>query len=93
MIHSLLCHNEQRKLRVAFYFSLAREFVGADGSDGERVNFLKELGFSDIDALHIVLAEKCGADYFVTRDDDIGNPAPLFRGCEDCAGGALWSAG
>jgi hypothetical protein len=31
---------------------LAREFVGTDDSDVERVNFLKELGFSDIDALH-----------------------------------------
>jgi len=63
--------DEQRKLRVASYLSLAREFVGANGSDVERVNFLKELGFSDIDALHIALAEKCEADYFVTCDDDI----------------------
>jgi len=63
--------DEQRKLRVTSYFSLAREFVGTDGSDVERENFLRELGFSDIDALHIALAEKCGADYFVTCDDDI----------------------
>ena len=63
--------NEQRRLRVASYFSLAREFVGTDSSDGERVNYLKQLGFSDIDALHIALAEKCGADYFVSCDDDI----------------------
>jgi len=47
------------------------EFVGTDSSDGERVNFLKQLGFSDIDALHIALAEKCGADYFVSCDDAI----------------------
>lgn len=63
--------NEQRKQRVASYFSLAREFVVTDGSDVERVNFLRELGFSDIDALHIALAEKCRADYFVTCDDNI----------------------
>ena len=37
----------------------------------ERVNVLKELGFPDIDALHVALAEKARADYFVTCDDDI----------------------
>ena len=65
------CLDEQRKVRVASYFSLAREFVGADFSDVERVNFLKELGFPDIDALHVASAEKARADYFVTCDDDI----------------------
>lgn len=63
--------DEQRKARIASYFSLAREFVGADFSDMERVNVLKELGFPDIDALHVALAEKARADYFVTCDDDI----------------------
>jgi predicted nucleic acid-binding protein len=63
--------DEQRKVRVASYFNLAREFVGADFSDEERVNVLKKLGFPDIDALHIALAEKSRADYFVTCDDDI----------------------
>jgi predicted nucleic acid-binding protein len=63
--------DEQRKARIASYFSLAREFVGADFSDMERVNVLKELGFPDIDALYVALAEKARADYFVTCDDDI----------------------
>ena len=63
--------DEQRKVRVASYFNLAREFVGADFSDEERVNVLKELGFPDIDALHVASAEKSRADYFVTCDDDI----------------------
>jgi len=63
--------NEQRKARIASYFRLAREFVGADFSDMERVNVLKKLGFPDIDAFHIALAEKARADYFVTCDDDI----------------------
>jgi len=63
--------NEQRKSRVASYFSLAREFARTDASDVERVNFLRELGFSDIDALHMALSEKCRADYFVTCDDNI----------------------
>jgi predicted nucleic acid-binding protein len=63
--------DEQRKVRVASFFNLAREFVGADFSDEERVNVLKELGFPDMDALHIALAEKSQADCFVTCDDDI----------------------
>jgi predicted nucleic acid-binding protein len=63
--------DEQRKVRVASYFSLAQEFVGVVYSDVERVSFLKESGFTDIDALHIALAEKSRADYFVTCDDDI----------------------
>jgi len=65
--------DEQRKVRVASYFNLAREFVGADFSDEERVIFLKGLGFPDMDALHVALAEKSQADYFVTCDDDIIN--------------------
>ena len=32
---------------------------------------MRELGFSDIDALHIALAEKVRADYFITCDDEI----------------------
>jgi predicted nucleic acid-binding protein len=63
--------DEQRKVRVASFFNLAREFVGADLSDVERAHFLKELGFPGIDALHVALAEKARADYFVTCDDDI----------------------
>lgn len=63
--------NEQRKRRVASYFNLAREFVRVDFSDGEIINFLKELGFAPIDALHIALAEKSQTDYFVTCDDAI----------------------
>jgi predicted nucleic acid-binding protein len=63
--------NEQRKNRVASYFHLAQEFIEIDDSDLERVKFLKELGCSDIDALHIALAEKAKADYFVTCDDEI----------------------
>ena len=63
--------DEQRKRRVASYFNLAREFVRVNFSDGERINFLKELGFAPIDALHIALAEKSQTDYFVTCDDAI----------------------
>jgi predicted nucleic acid-binding protein len=72
--------DEQRKARIASYFSLARESVGADFSDMERVNVLKKLGFPDIDAFHIALAEKARADYFVTCDDDI---IKLYKGIKD----------
>lgn len=63
--------NEQRKSRVASYFYLAQEFIEIEDSELERVKFLKELGYSDIDALHIALAEKAKVDYFVTCDDEI----------------------
>jgi len=65
--------DEQRKIRVASYFHLAQEFIRIDDSDIERVRFLKGLGFSDIDALHIALAERSNADYFITCDADIIN--------------------
>ena len=63
--------DEQRKVRVASYFNLTQELVVADFSDLERANALKELGFPDMDALHVALAEKSRADCFVTCDDDI----------------------
>lgn len=63
--------DEQRKIRVASFFHLAREFINVDDSDIERAKFLKGLGFSDIDAMHVMSAEKSKADYFVTCDDDI----------------------
>ncbi len=62
-----------RSTRIATYFELAREYIEIDNSDIERVKFLKGCGFSDIDALHISLAEKSQADYFITCDDDITN--------------------
>jgi predicted nucleic acid-binding protein len=65
--------DEQRKIRVASYFYLTQEFIGIDDLDVDRVRFLKGAGFSDIDALHIALAEKAKVDYFITCDDDIIN--------------------
>lgn len=63
--------DEQRKFRVASYFHLAQEFIKIDNSDLERAKYLKRLGFTDIDALHIVLAEKSRVDYFITCDNEI----------------------
>ncbi len=59
--------------RIATYFELARELIEINNSDCERVKILKEFGFSDIDALHILLAERSQVDYFITCDDDIVN--------------------
>ncbi|MFN3533554.1 MAG: PIN domain-containing protein [Candidatus Brocadia sp.] len=63
--------DEQRKMRVNSYFQLSREFVSTEDSDIGKVKFLKKLGFTDIDALHIVLAERSNVDFFITCDDDI----------------------
>ena len=63
--------DEQRRVRVASYFYLAKEFVKINDPYLERVNFLKELNLSDIDALHITLAEKANVDYLITCDDDM----------------------
>ncbi len=63
--------DEIRKARVASYFQLAKEIIKIGDSEIERASYLKSFGFTDIDALHIALAEKSGADYFVTCDADI----------------------
>jgi len=61
----------ERKTRITAYFQLAKELVDIDETGIERSKFLKSLGFSDIDALHIAMAEKANVSYFVTCDDDI----------------------
>lgn len=63
--------DEERRLRIASYFNLAKEFIKVDSSDVQRAEFLKTIGFKDLDALHIALAEKSKVDYFVTCDDGI----------------------
>lgn len=63
--------DEIRKNRIGYYFKLAKEFIKIDDLDIKRARFLKRFGFSDIDALHITLAEKSKADYFITCDIDI----------------------
>ena len=62
-----------KSARINTYFNLAKEFIEINGTDIERSKFLKKLGFSDIDALHIALAERSDSDYFITCDDDITN--------------------
>lgn len=50
---------------------MASELIEIDNSDIKRAKILKNLGFTDIDALHIALAEKGNINYFVTCDDGI----------------------
>jgi len=60
-----------RKHRVASYFHLAQEFIAIDSAALERVEVLKGFGLSDVDALHIALADKSKVNYFITCDDHI----------------------
>ena len=60
-----------RRHRVASYFQLAQEVIAIDSPALERVEVLKGFGFSDVDALHIALAENSNVNYFITCDDDI----------------------
>lgn len=63
----------QRMIRVSSYFGLARESTKVSNSDLKRIKFIKRLGFSGIDALHVTLAKKSNADFFITCDDNIVN--------------------
>jgi len=65
--------NIQRMIRVSSYFGLARESTKVSNSDLKRIKFIKRLGFSGIDALHVTLAKKSNADFFITCDDNIVN--------------------
>jgi predicted nucleic acid-binding protein len=60
-----------RKERIDSYFRLAAETVDLGTSAIRKAKILRDLGFNDIDALHIALAEKAKADFFVTCDDAI----------------------
>jgi len=59
-----------RRERISTYFELAKDFIKLEESDFNRARFLNEIGFPDMDALHIAIAEKGGIDFF-TCDDRI----------------------
>lgn len=61
----------ERRERVLSYFELSDKFVEIADKDMDRGKFLQGKGFSGIDSMHIALAEKAGADYFITCDDGI----------------------
>jgi len=63
--------DEERKDRISSYLDLAVEFIKIETADILRAHFLNNIGFSDMDSVHVALAEKSNSDYFVTCDDDI----------------------
>ncbi len=63
--------NIERKSRISSYFNLAKYFINLDENVYNIAKLFKKLGFDDIDALHIAVAEKNNVDYFITCDDNI----------------------
>ncbi len=66
-----LTSNPDRGRRVRSYLSLAKEFVKLSGLSIRRASEIMNLGFRDMDALHIAMAEEGKAHYFITCDDEI----------------------
>jgi len=66
-----LTSNPDRRRRVKSYLSLAKEFVKLSEFSIKRAGEIINLGFKDMDALHIAMAEEGRAHYFVTCDDGI----------------------
>ena len=63
--------NDQKKKQIFSYFKLAKENIKIDNFDIKRAKELIKLGFNEMDALHIAVAEKSKTDYFITCDDKI----------------------
>ena len=63
--------NDKKKRRIFSYFKLAKENVKIDMMDITRAKELVMLGFNEMDAIHLALAEKSKTDYFITCDDKI----------------------
>lgn len=66
-----LTSNYGRQIKVKTYLGLAGEYVELSSSVIERAREIVGFSIRDIDALHIAMAEKAKADYFVTCDDSI----------------------
>ena len=63
--------NDQKKKQIFSYFKLAKENIKIDNFDIKRAKELIKIGFNEMDALHIAVAEKSKTDYFLTCDDKI----------------------
>ena len=63
--------NNQKKRYIFSYFKLAEENIRIEVVNIVRAKELVKLGFNAMDALHLKLAEKSKADYFITCDDKI----------------------
>jgi predicted nucleic acid-binding protein len=62
---------EDRRLATALWLQKADRSVDAAADTDERARLLVTLGFGPLDALHLALAEKAEARWFVTTDDQL----------------------
>lgn len=60
---------EDRRLATDLWLRKAERAVEAASDTDERARLLASLGFGPLDALHLALAEKAEARWFVTTDD------------------------
>jgi predicted nucleic acid-binding protein len=60
---------EDRRLATSLWLQKAGRSVDAAPDTDQRAHLLTGLGFGPLDALHLALAEKSGARWFVTTDD------------------------
>jgi len=60
---------EDRRLATALWLQKADRSVDSTPDIEERARLLTSLGFGPLDALHLALAEKAEARWFVTTDD------------------------
>lgn len=60
---------EDRRLATDLWLQKAERSVDATPDVDERVRLLASFGFGPLDALHLALAEKAEARWFVTTDD------------------------
>ena len=60
---------EDRRLATDLWLKKADQSVDATPDVDERARLFTSLGFGPLDALHLALAEKAGARWFVTTDD------------------------
>jgi predicted nucleic acid-binding protein len=62
---------EDRRLAAALWINGAAVDVRLDADVEVRAASLATLGFRPLDALHVAFAERAGARWFVTCDDDL----------------------
>ena len=70
---------EDRRLATDLWLQEADRSVETTPDTEERARQLAGLGFGSLDALHLALAEKAEADWFVTTDDQLLKTADRQR--------------
>lgn len=69
-----------RREKVRSFLRLSKEYAKIDEKVISRAEYLRELKFGDLDALHLAVAEEAIADYFLTCDDGIVKNAERHKG-------------